>query len=290
MATSTLEGSTQDASSHFNIYLSVLFMADIPIDPILLQEEASANPPSVLDFITEIQANYSTVLATLCSHASSISRNEKDQAQERIPADQPHGTRQTRKEYEGEGTHYEAELARFSEAPHLIQHTISTYRLLLECHDHLQKLSRDSKYKIPDTLRATLTDYAHTYILSPTIESYRKATNPGNILAAMRHLNITQISSEQETGWCGVIRTVIIKDLTEWWNHVKTQIATSIDPKSNICNIAALAHACIKTCSARPTIATYIRLAYIRLIFVKFSGLKEDALLEQSRFIYDRDP
>ncbi|GBE87282.1 hypothetical protein SCP_1005290 [Sparassis crispa] len=300
MATSIFKGSMRDPFPHSNFCLSLHLMANIPIDPVLLREEASVNPPSVLDLITEIQANNSTAPATPPSHASSPDPEEEDQAQEHLSEDQPHGTRRTREEYEGENTRYgerldavefgqhlkrlrnltphsESELARFAESPHLLQHTMYTYGLLLECRDYLQKLSRDSEYKIPDTLRATLTDYAHTYILSPTIESYRKASNPGNILAAMRHLNIAQIPPEQETGRCAIICTVVVKGLTEWRNHVKTQISISIDAKSTIRNLAALAHACIKTCSVRPTIAMYIRLAYIRLIFVKFSGLKEDA-------------
>ncbi|GBE78718.1 hypothetical protein SCP_0116090 [Sparassis crispa] len=259
MATSIFKGSMRDPFPHSNFCLSLHLMANIPIDPVLLREEASVNPPSVLDLITEIQANNSTAPATPPSHASSPDPEEEDQAQEHLSKDQPH------------------ELARFAESPHLLQHTMYTYGLLLECRDYLQKLSRDSEYKIPDTLRATLMDYAHTYILSPTIESYRKASNPGNILAAMRHLNIAQIPPEQETGRCAVIHTVVAKGLTEWRNHVKTQISISIDAKSTIRNLAALAHACIKTCSVHPTVAMYIRLAYIRLIFVKFSGLKEDA-------------
>ncbi|GBE85731.1 hypothetical protein SCP_0802530 [Sparassis crispa] len=98
----------------------------------------------------------------------------------------------------------------------------------------------------------------------------------------MRRLNISQLPPDQETGRCGIIRTVLGKGLTEWRNHVKTQITMSIKSDS-ICNITALTHTCIKTCSARPTMALYIRLTYIirhlsssRFILVKFSGLKED--------------
>ncbi|KAL6304653.1 hypothetical protein BKA93DRAFT_825551 [Sparassis latifolia] len=254
--------------------------ADIPIDPMLLQqsEHLDTETPehSVLDFISQIQVTASELRTTPSRSSSSGPEPDEDQHVNLDSSHAQHGIRRTRAEFEGEdyGNHIDAvefgqclkrqrnltpdsesELARFTEATHLIQHTIFTYTLLLECRDHLSRLSWDSEYKVPGTLRVTLLDYAHSYILSPSIISYRSASNPANILGAMRRLNISQLPPDQETV------AVVLSNSSRQGSHGVVQPCKDSDYHVHQCT---------------PTVALYIRLAYIRFILVKFLGLKED--------------
>ncbi|KAI0915349.1 hypothetical protein AcV5_003844 [Taiwanofungus camphoratus] len=139
---------------------------------------------------------------------------------------------------------------------------------ILECRDLLRLIVSDSakQYKIPDTLKKMVQDYAHATIMSPSIVSYRSPKLPAIVLSSMRELNVADLSPASETGWCDVIIACIGKGLTDWRCHVKNQIIKSVQEKENARDIATLTHACIGSSKAKPTAAVYLRLAFLRHI------------------------
>ncbi|GBE78940.1 hypothetical protein SCP_0201370 [Sparassis crispa] len=151
--------------------------SDAVIDPALLNEEPTREL-SITDMIAEFQLTH----PSLSPHANAEYSDESSPGLKQEPALPQVEFGQVVKRQRNLSAESEAELAHFMEAPNMIQHFIFNYAVSLEYCDLFFRLSRDSEYQVLDMLKTTLLDYAHSYIFSPTIDSYQSPDNLNNVL------------------------------------------------------------------------------------------------------------
>ncbi|KAJ3804778.1 hypothetical protein F5876DRAFT_82626 [Lentinula aff. lateritia] len=166
----------------------------------------------------------------------------------------------------------------FLRCPDTAENMFWLYSNVLQNQDMLRIMFKDSalKYKPTEDVKKTAIDYANLFLCSPTVFAYKHDSLPQKIVDAMREMKIPDLPPAHETGRCKVISAECGGALIHGRHAIKEKISASIGPKTDI---AILVRQIIQGTKSRPTLALYIRIAFLRRVFID----TEDAKLKQER-------
>ncbi|KAJ3871215.1 hypothetical protein F5051DRAFT_446490 [Lentinula edodes] len=183
------------------------------------------------------------------------------------------------------------------ECPDTVENMFRLYLNVLQNQDMLRIMFKDSalKYKPTEDVKKTAIDYANLFLCSPTVFAYKHDSLPQKIVISplvcngqkipsqfyqdtMREMKISDLPPAHETGRCKVISAECGGALIHGRHAIKEKISASIGPKTDI---AILVRQIIQGTKSRPTLALYIRIAFL--------GLSNEQKLQRRVFIDTKD-
>ncbi|KAJ3913390.1 hypothetical protein F5877DRAFT_83855 [Lentinula edodes] len=166
------------------------------------------------------------------------------------------------------------------ECPDTVENMFRLYLNVLQNQDMLRIMFKDSalKYKPTEDVKKTAIDYANLFLCSPTVFAYKHDSLPQKIVDTMREMKILDLPPAHETGRCKVISAECGGALIHGRHAIKEKISASIGPKTDI---AILVRQIIQGTKSRPTLALYIRIAFL--------GLSNEQKLQRRVFIDTED-
>ncbi|KAJ7692287.1 hypothetical protein B0H17DRAFT_1330833 [Mycena rosella] len=144
-----------------------------------------------------------------------------------------------------------------------VKHNFILLTSILQCSDMLTALSDDlksQKWKIPETLKKTATDYARAAAVSAFARCYRGKSLGAAVIAALRERNVSDLPAVSETGRTVVVSEFIGSVLTTTRHAIKVALQESITKKLDI---ATTSKNCLAKSKAKPTAAVYHRVAWL---------------------------
>ncbi|KAJ7176871.1 hypothetical protein C8R46DRAFT_45701 [Mycena filopes] len=156
------------------------------------------------------------------------------------------------------------------------ERNVVLFAQILELVDLVRKNEKADVWTIPSALMKKINVYTQALILSPELNAYRGLNMAEHILKAMRECNLPDVPPEAETADVDLVLSRIREKGTHWRNVLKSLVKTSLEPKSDLENIAALAHKLVQGGTIKATLQLYVRLAFIRFIMVEYPWLTEE--------------
>ncbi|KAJ6615573.1 hypothetical protein B0H10DRAFT_2255722 [Mycena sp. CBHHK59/15] len=147
---------------------------------------------------------------------------------------------------------------------------------VLELLDIARRSEKAEQWVITAGLLKKINVYTQAFILSPQLSAYRGLCFAEHILKAMREANILDLPPEEETANVDLVLARIRTKATHYRNIVKAAIQTSLEPKSDLENIANLTDKVLHGTSVKATLQFYVRLAFIRWVMVEYPWLSEE--------------
>ncbi|KAF7365643.1 hypothetical protein MVEN_00437900 [Mycena venus] len=157
------------------------------------------------------------------------------------------------------------------------EHDLFLFAHVLELLDITRKIERVDQWVISPTLSRKITTYSQVFMLSPQLSAYRGLKLPEHLLSGMRESNVAELPPDSDPVKVDLVVSKIGRQTTQAQNVTKSAVKTSLEPGSELENIAELAHKLISGTKIKATVQLYIRLAFIRFVMASYPGLTDDA-------------
>ncbi|KAJ6550742.1 hypothetical protein B0H10DRAFT_2242564 [Mycena sp. CBHHK59/15] len=147
---------------------------------------------------------------------------------------------------------------------------------VLQLLESSKKNEKAELWTISPDLSKKISNYVQAFVFSPTTTSYRGLNIGEHIMKAMRECNVKSLPDEDDITAVDLVLTKIREKGTNYRNVYKTKVKESMGDKSEMRNVAILAHKLLKNSKIKPTLQFYQRLALIRWCIKNYPGIDDE--------------
>ncbi|KAJ7714447.1 hypothetical protein B0H16DRAFT_1742641 [Mycena metata] len=156
------------------------------------------------------------------------------------------------------------------------EHNVMLFGHLLELLDIARKNEKADQWTIGSVLSRKINSYTQAFILCAQLRAYRGLHLGEHVVKSMRDSNVLDFPPEEESTNIERVLTKVSTKATHYRNILKAQVKTSLEPKSDLENIANLADKLLHGTSMKHTPQFYLRLTFIRWVMVQYPWLTEE--------------